>query len=209
MSLNIKLVDSDVQIEKKINLAIAGELNALIKKKSARVERQLGFAIHGWIMKQPEISSLEREGVPNTLNSQFGLNPGEATVSVAEIVNAVVASIEVEIRPIDDRLKGGVDFLVQPASLRNLLNLPSGFVVALSGPLHWLSWLLTEGTSTIVYGFSYTPSLSGRSGGGTMSSGGVWRIPPQYSGVHSDNFITRALSGNDSELSSILGDIFQ
>jgi len=209
MSINIKLVDSDSEIEKKINIAIAEELNLLIKKRNEKAKRQLKVAIHKWIMAQPEIDSLQSEGVPNTLNSQFGLLPGEAVVAVADIINSVVESIEVNIKPIDSRLNGGVDFLVQPSSLRNLLGLPSGFVISSSGPLHWLSWLLTEGTSTIVYGFTYTPDISGRSGGGTMTSGGVWRIPPQYSGVESDNFITRALLGNDRELAAILMDIFQ
>jgi hypothetical protein len=209
MTINLKLVDSDSQIEKKINEAIAKELNKLVNKSSKRVSERIKMALEGWITSQPEIASLQSEGVAGELNAQFGLTMGQGAIASAEIIQAVLSTLEVKIRPIDSRLRGGVDFNIQPSNFRTLLDLPSGFVVTDSSPLHWLNWLLMEGTKTIVYGYSYTPDFSGRSGGGTMKKGGVWRIPPQYSGSQQDNFITRALKGRDKELSSILQDVFK
>ena len=209
MTISIKLLGSDREIERKINIAIADELNALVNKKHKVATRRIQSSIEGWIRTQPEIASLESEGIPGTLNAQLGLYPGQATLAVSDIVNSIISTIDVKIRPIDNKLRGGVDFSIQPEYFRNLLGIPSGFVVALSGPLHWLNWLLLEGTSTIVYGFSYVPDFSGRSGGGTMTGGGAWRIPPIYAGTESDNFVTRALTNKDRELSTILGDIFR
>jgi len=209
MTISLKLVDSDAQIEKKINEAISKELNRFIKKNSRRATERIKMALDGWVTSQPEILSLTSEGVIGELNAQFGLLPGQGALASADIINSILTTLEVKIRPIDKKLRGGVDFNIQSSGLQNLLNIPSGFVITDSFPLHWLNWLLTEGTKTIVYGYSYNPDKSGRSGGGTMESGGVWRVPPQYAGSQKDNFITRALAGRDKELSLILQDIFK
>lgn len=209
MTIRLNLIESDRQIEQKINDAIAKELNKLIQKNSRRAADRVKIAIEGWITSQPEIASLQSEGVVGELNAQLGLITGQGVLASLDIINAVLATLEVKVRPIDGRLRGGLDLNIQPVNFRTLLDLPSGFVITDSSPLHWLNWLLLEGTKTIVYGYSYNPELSGRSGGGTMEKGGVWRIPPQYAGSQRDNFITRALAGRDKELSSILQDIFK
>lgn len=209
MTISIRLVDSDAEIEKKINTAIADELNMRVRKNQKRVTEMIDYALRAWIRETPEVASLLTDGAVNSLNSQFGFPPGQAAPSVDAVIESVVSTVKVKIRPINKKLKGGLDFLIQPSSLRNLLSLPEGFIASSSGPLHWLSWLLLEGSSTIVYGYSYTPDFSGRSGGGTMSAGGVWRIPPTYSGVETDNFITRALFNHDRELSAILKELLE
>jgi hypothetical protein len=37
-----------------------------------------------------------------------------------------------------------------------------------------------------------------------MVGGSFWRVPPQFSGVEDNNFITRALSGREIELNKII-----
>jgi hypothetical protein len=209
MSVYLKLTESDSQIERKINAAIAIELNKMVQRNSSRVEKQLIAAVTRWITYQPEMIELLNPPTPGSLNAQLGISDLQALISTKDIVNAVVGTIEIKISPISNRLKGGIEVRIQPVRMRELLGLPSGFTLTLGGPLHWLSWLLTEGTNTIIYGYSYVPDLSGRSGGGSMKLGGMWRIPPEYSGTLSDNFITRALLGNDKELSSILQETFR
>ena len=52
----------------------------------------------------------------------------------------------------------------------------------------------------IVVNYQYNPQSGfGRSGLGNMVMGGSFRVPPQFSGVDRDNFITRALIGSDQE----------
>lgn len=210
MTLNIKLVESNSEIEKKINAAIAEELNALIKKNIKAAQQRIKSSVSGWVTSQPEIQSLLKEGVPNSLHAQFGLATGQGLLSSTNIVNAIVASIEVKVRQVDaKKLNTGIDFNIQPKNLRNLLGLPSGFTQSEDQTtLPWLSWLLLEGSSTIVYGYTYVPDFSGRSGGGTMEAGGAWRIPPEFAGTIDDNFVTRALSNRDKELEEILRGIF-
>ena len=62
--------------------------------------------------------------------------------------------------------------------------------------LDWLNWLLTRGDDIIVGDYSFVERTgSGRSGLGDMVAGGMFRIPPEYSGTGDDNFITRTLRG--------------
>jgi hypothetical protein len=209
MTLTIKLLESNSDIEKKIKTAIAEELNALIKKNFKTAQKRIESSVSGWVTSQPEVQSLLREGVPNSLHAQFGLQAGQGLLSSIEVVNAIIASIEVRVRRVDAKLNTGIDFNIQPENLRNLLGLPSGFTQTEDQDiLPWLTWLLLEGSNTIVYGYTYVPDLSGRSGGGTMEAGGSWRIPPEFSGTIDDNFVTRALSNRDKELEGILRGIF-
>ena len=209
MTLTIKLLESNSDIEKKIKTAIAEELNALIKKNFKTAQKRIESSVSGWVTSQPEVQSLLKEGVPNSLHAQFGLQAGQGLLSSIEIVNAIIASIEVRVRRVDAKLNTGIDFNIQPENLRNLLGLPSGFTQTEDQDiLPWLTWLLLEGSNTIVYGYTYVPDLSGRSGGGTMEAGGSWRIPPEFSGTIDDNFVTRALSNRDKELEGILRGIF-
>jgi hypothetical protein len=209
MTLTIKLLESNSDIEKKIKTAIAEELNALIKKNFKTAQKRIESSVSGWVTSQPEVQSLLREGVPNSLHAQFGLQAGQGLLSSIEIVNAIIASIEVRVKQVDAKLNTGIDFNIQPENLRNLLGLPSGFTQTEDQDiLPWLTWLLLEGSNTIVYGYTYVPDLSGRSGGGTMEAGGSWRIPPEFSGTIDDNFVTRALSNRDKELEGILRGIF-
>lgn len=209
MTLTIKLLESNSDIEKKIKTAIAEELNVLIKKNFKTAQKRIESSVSGWVTSQPEVQSLLREGVPNSLHAQFGLQAGQGLLSSIEIVNAIIASIEVRVKQVDAKLNTGIDFNIQPENLRNLLGLPSGFTQTEDQDiLPWLTWLLLEGSNTIVYGYTYVPDLSGRSGGGTMEAGGSWRIPPEFSGTIDDNFVTRALSNRDKELEGILRGIF-
>jgi hypothetical protein len=119
---------------------------------------------------------------------------------VDDIINSVVNSLSFSFNPIDNQLNGGITIELQPSDFQNLLSLQSGHVVYSQGDLHWLNWLLTMGNSVIIANYNYSPqSGAGRSRQGIMKFGGSFRVPPQYSGTDTDNFITRALTGSAQE----------
>lgn len=80
MTLTIKLLESNSDIEKKIKTAIAEELNALIKKNFKTAQKRIESSVSGWVTSQPEVQSLLREGVPNSLHAQFGLQDRKSVV---------------------------------------------------------------------------------------------------------------------------------
>jgi hypothetical protein len=76
------------------------------------------------------------------------------------------------------------------------LSLPEGHTIYEDGDLHWLQWMLIRGDETIIVGYEYNPQTGlGRSKLGNMKKGNSFRVPPQYAGTSDNNFITRALIG--------------
>jgi hypothetical protein len=197
--ITIKLTDSVTKITTDINLAIAQYLNDKIRKNRLSTINKIKGYIPAWINSQPEIVSLQSQ-TTNTLFALFGLRSGSANSIVDDIINSVVDSLSLSFTPIDNQLNGGITIELQPSDFQNLLSLQSGHVVYSQGDLHWLNWLLTMGNSVIIANYNYAPqSGAGRSRQGIMKFGGSFRVPPQYSGTDTDNFITRALTGSTQE----------
>ena len=211
MSIKIKLRETPKDFENLVFKALAEDFNKNVARFRVRIYRDLRAAIKGWVMSQPEIDSLTSEGKVNTLNAQFGLPRGSSNNAVDVISDAVADSVVVNIDSLSLKLngiKGGLTIGVQPARFVNMLNLPEASVVTKKGvPLNWLEWLLVRGDEIVIVGYEYTDAIGyGRSGGGIMEKGSSFRVDPKYSGTLEDNFITRALSGRESQIAKIISD---
>ena len=129
----------------------------------------------------------------------------EGGMTVSAISNAVAESMEINIQRVNAKLEGSVTFNFVSSTFGLLLGLPQGHQQTEYGTdLHWLDWLLTKGDAVVVQGFMYEPSNGGRSGGGSMKLGGYFKVPSQFSGVPTDNFITRAFQGKEKQISAVL-----
>jgi len=206
--VSIDLLDKQIDIQKKMYKAMASELNKSITKNKRKVASLFKNSVENWIRQSSEMISLSSSG-PDTLGAQFGLPRGTNDSVVNDIVDSISDSLVIDFVKINRQLKGGVSFSFQTKDFANLLALPSATVITQAGQrLEWLNWLLNLGDTTIVVGFEYTPSSMGRSGGGTMTGGGLWRVPPNFSGTQDDNFITRSFFGKESEIVRILQGLF-
>jgi len=199
--ITIDLIDSIAAIEKKVNKALAQEVNRRIRKNVHRLRSLVQVTLRGWVREQPEIISLAHNGVPESLNAHFGLG-SQSLTAIDDIIKAVVQTVKIHVPPIADNLKGTITFTIQPTDFNNLLSLPTGHnLLYRKSDLHWLDWLLLKGDSAIIIGYHYDAEFGvGRSGGGDMDEGGMWRVPPQFSGTSQNNFITRALDGREKQL---------
>lgn len=199
--ITLKLTESISEISKNINKAIAEELNDKIQNRKNDIIRQVKQLVNALIETQPEIQSLK----DGTLKGAFGIIDSDSAVE--NITQALLNSVEINIKKFTNDLSGGLTINIQPSSFRNLLGLPQGFTVYSGGVLHWLDWLLLRGDTIIIVDYQYNPKTGlGRSGLGNMIEGGSFRVPPQFSGSDDDNFITRALlsSTAESEIFKIL-----
>ena len=200
----IELTESNATIKEKIFTALAEEVNTLFNKNKKTVKRAFSMAIKSWIDSCPEMISLRNSSI-GSLAAQFGLPQGTADNAVSAISNAIASSISVDLKPFNKKLKGSVYFYFQRSDFTNLLSLPEGHVVTeRNTDLHWLDWLLTQGDTTIITGFNYQPNSLGRSGGGIMTIGGMWRVPPEFAGTQENNFITRAFIENQTQIKDVL-----
>lgn len=203
MSISIKLLESNREIQKKIFDTIFEEIDRKLRKNKAKAEAKIKLMIPGWIAEQPEVDSILAEGMLGSLNAQLGFGAGTSIRHIEAIKNGIVNSIYAEI-DFKKNLTGGITFYIQPIDFSNLLGSPWAFIATESAPLSWLNWLLIQGSRTIIVDYEYKPDFAGRSGGGIMIGGSVWRIPPQFAGTVDNNFITRALQNRDKELQSVM-----
>ena len=204
-SISLKILESNSQIKDKIYEAILQELNKRVFKNKKNVTTRLQNAVKRWIEAQPEIASLRANSSAGSLGAQFGLTSATSDMIADIIISAVAGSMVVKIQPIKKTLKGTLEINFQRDNFINLLSLQSGHVLTEKGTdLHWLDWLLTKGDTTIITGYTYIPGPLGRSGGGEMNIGGLWRVPPEFSGTITNNFITRSFKGTEKETAEIL-----
>lgn len=210
MTIRVELKQPRNQIEK-ISAQITNYLNGKLRKNYTRVVNSLNQKIPMWIREQPEINSLLSEGIPEQLNTIFGLRPGNASQAVNDIISAIKSSTTINIGKINQKYRGDISFGFQSLDFGNLLGLSSGYVSTEKGEdLHWLDWLLMRGDSVVIVGYEYEPTLGiGRSGGGIMVKSGSFRVPPQFSGNPQNNFITRAFSNREKEIEPIMMRLFE
>jgi hypothetical protein len=197
MSLSIVFTESEAQIAKNVNAAIATYINDVLSKNLNGIINKVKLLIPNWVMSQPEIASLSSSD-SLSLAGQFGLVNGASAGQA--IANSVAQATYIKFVKYSNNLKGGLELQFQQADFNNLLSLPEGHTIYSGGNLHWLDWLLKRGDSIIVSNYQYNPATGlGRSGLGNMIGGGSFRVPPQFSGTPDNNFITRALIGSTQE----------
>jgi hypothetical protein len=93
---------------------------------------------------------------------------------------------------------GGLEIGVLQADFADILSLPEASIVDASGNvLPWLEWLLLRGDQIIIAGhqIQFGNFPNSRSGNAIMieDDSQAWRIPPIFSGVINDNWLTRVL----------------
>lgn len=199
--IEVNLVETDPVFRSKVYGVVAKYLNSLLFRKRGAIIRDIKNLIPSWIKSQPEMQELMYNNGVGSLGAELGLEYGTGPEAVEAIVAAMVDSIAVDITKVDKKnLKGGISVKFMPATFADLLAIPEGHVVTEKGQsLHWLKWLLLDGFKVIVVGYKFNFKRAGRSSGGYMSKGGVWRVPAEYAGTRDDNFITRALNGSSNE----------
>ena len=203
MAIGIKILDSVKTIEKKVNALLSNELNTLLTSNKTKFEARAKEFVKTCILEQPEIASLKAGGV-GSLAAQVGIPAGREDSIVESIIMSIVNATRVNIRKFDIKLKGRLEINFQPADFVNLVSMQQGIVHTEKGDsLDWLSWLLKEGAKPIIIGYQYQAQAGGRSRGGIMEKGTSWRIPPQFAGTETDNFITRAFSDREKEIQDL------
>ena len=200
-NISIKLLEPNSTIVKKINIALAKEVNKKWTKYSKEVAKQIRPVVSAALYSSPEISSLSG----GVLRIDFGLTSNPSS----EIVNAILNTLTVTPKKAQvsgSNIVGGLTITLQPVDYNNLFSLSVAEQIIEGGSIPWLRWLLTRGNSIIIadFGVEYQ-SGEGRSGGGTMSSKQrPFKVNSKFAGTIDDNFITRAISNVAPEINSAI-----
>lgn len=206
MKISAKLVESNSFVRKTILSALSDEITNTINKSLPGIKLKIQDIVRQSIKKEPEYESL-KNGI---LRYEFGINQPS---DVDYIVNLIIDTIEVRNNPIkitNQGLSGGFQItMIGTQDLNDISDNPHASVIdALRNyELPWLKWLLFEGGRTIVkkYEVRMAPSEFSRTGMALMvESKKNWKVPAQFMGTTSNNWIVRALEGIDKTVLDII-----
>ena len=168
----------------------------ILFKKKNRIDLDIRMFVEQQILAQPEVTELLNNNGPGSLTAMLGITNTEALNGVNAIVKTITRAVKVNLDQIDDRLNGGLEVVISGVDAGDI---PEAIKTVPNSKLNWLEWLLEKGDTPIIIGYRYSASDKGRVGGGIMKPGGVFRIPPAFSGTEEENFIIRALVGEPQQ----------
>lgn len=212
-------IDEDV-VEKELLRVFRQEVRSLLANIAREVLPQIQDVVELAIKASPEYNSL----LNGDLQAEFGLaNPAPV---LQGIIDAVRQSVVVTATKPNSNTLGGLTVEILKIDFSEVLAVEGTTYVSEShtrGPseIPWLKWLLFAGDRVVLADFeiSYTTrSAASRTGRAIMVSkrspasrqpsrktGFVpWRVPPEFAGDPTDNWLTRSLEFLEPEMQDIL-----
>lgn len=213
ITLKVRVSDGDQDIEKKVMAAVKKKLGRALKGSALTIKRRIGSVCDLLITRTEEYKSL----LTGELLGELGIPDVESRVR--SILKTIREGVEVSVQPIvmsGSRISGGMSISILRSDFEDILDLPASTYVS-NGKyvIPWLNWLIVQGDRINVVGWDVNFRLDAagraRSRTGialmTPKKGGGWRVPPEYSGTVTDNFLTRAFDG--ANVSVLIGQIMQ
>lgn len=206
MKISAKLLESNSAVRRAILSALSNEITNTINKSLPSIKLRIQDVVREAIKKEPEYESL-KNGI---LRYEFGINQSS---DVDYIVNLIIDTIEVRnnaIKITNQGLSGGFQItMIGTQDLNDIVDNPHASVIDTlrNYELPWLRWLLFEGGRTIVkkYEVKIGANEFSRTGMALMvESNKNWKVPAQFMGTTSNNWIVRALDGIDKTVSDII-----
>ncbi len=206
MRISAKILESDKQVRTLILNSLLSEVNKTIQKSLPIINLSIQKIVAKALRDEPEYLSLKT----GTLRYELGIaNPN----SIDELVQALVETGQIDnknTKITNYGISGGFVYkMIGKQDLQAITLSSNARVIDLQRQysLPWLEWLLFEGSSPIVKNYEVVlePSTYSRTGGALMKRSNTnWRVPPQYAGTITNNWITRALSTCEKQVVAII-----
>ena len=216
------------QVEREIVREVGRILEIALEEVKPKIRENIFVLVNQRIQSSPEYAAMQPGG---TLYGQLGVVQINSAVEqiIREIAdNAVVTS---SVRPAGRSFSGKINIGILKDDYSDLLSIPASHFMSENGHnVEWLRYLLLEGTNIIFANYSFQafgrkatvqtrkgprslgkPKVfsNSRTGEGIMLKGrnrSRWTVPAEYSGVATDNWLTRALLGLDEQITKILSE---
>ena len=206
MLFKLNIVETNDIIYNDILKALLPEVIAYFKKAVQQLKQNIPPVIKQAIINSPEyISLLDGQlkyefGIPDSSQKLTGLlDLWSSNVDIKYTApsisgNKIKASFTISMIKIDFNDVLFSDYAIVYDSFRGY-------------SLPWLEWLLLEGNKTIIKQQDVVigPNKLSRTGMAIMkNSSKSWKVPSQFAGTISDNWITRAINSVDNDINNII-----
>lgn len=200
-----RLIETDTQIRNSILNILQEQASDLLKKSMPKIQLELKSRFKAALQNEPEYASLKS----GKLKAELGL---PESVSIDRIVDIISDSIKMDFSPgtISNRgVKVGLGIRIFQQDGEPAISSEDAILVdQLRGyALPWLEWLLFYGTKPIVKNYTVRMGSNpySRSGMAIMvEDDSNWRVPAEFAGTPTNNWVTRALSTIDDDIKNFL-----
>jgi hypothetical protein len=208
MRLNFKLTDSSDAIYKQILMALLGPATDYMKDATTHIKIHLPSIINNAIMNSPEYSSL----TSGSLRLELGIP--DATNKISGLLNIWINNIQYTYNPPaihNNKIISTFSAEMIKINFDDVIYSDFAIVRDAKGyTIPWLEWLLTEGNRVLVpsYDVIFGPNTRSRTGNAVMkkTKQNSWKVPAEFSGTISDNWITRAIDAAEDDIQNMLNE---
>jgi hypothetical protein len=205
-AISLKLLESNAQIQIAILNAMLPQVDSFMTNVMKKIESDLPDLINEAIISQPEYNSL----LNGTLKLELGIPDPEQRIQ--ELLSIWIKNIDISYQKpkiVSSKIKSSISIKAIKADFSDVLGNDLAEVVDFNtgSVIPWLDWLLLEGSTTLVkdYEVSFGPNPRSRTGYAIMvDSNSDWKVPSEYSGTRSDNWITRAINSYKDNINKLL-----
>lgn len=210
MNINLKIIETDQQINKEILNALLPEVTNFMNNGVNTIKRELPAILQNAIVNTPEYSSI----LNGKLKYEFGIP--DSNVKLNNLVDLWIENIKYPyMKPtiIGNKIKSSFEVNAVRVDFAEVLYSDDALVIDnIRGyNLPWLEWLLLEGNKTIISKQEVVigPNKFSRTGNALMrDSNKSWKVPSEFSGTVTNNWITRAIDGVEGNIQSLLDRAF-
>lgn len=202
MQFSIELLESNSDIRQKILFEIKEHMREALNKARPNILTKIKEIVSSAIVSQPEYASL----IDGKLKYELGIP--DAASRVQDIMNIWLNNIIIDIQPLKITnlgITGGFGIKMISENFEDIISSNAATIIdSISGQaVPWLEWLLLAGGQILVRNYSVKMGPNNRSRTGLaimIESDNNWRMPPEFAGTVSNNWITRALSNIDDNI---------
>lgn len=208
MRFNVKIIEKNTEIEKRILQALLPQVNSVLQKYAKLIIPKIKDVVVLAIKNSPEYNSI----VSGSLKYELGIPDGDSRIST--LLNIWLSNVIVDFKSVvikSSQLQGGMKISLIRADLSDVLGSDAAFITdnRTGSMVDWLNWLSLAGDRTIIkdYDFILGSNPRSRTGGGIMRytpGSGKWKIPSQFSGTITNNWITRAIESSTDSIENVL-----
>ena len=186
----LKVITKESVIQKRILRAIKDHLN----KKIPKIEESISNKAQSLILESLNASNETRSIISGKLRGELGIT--DPTGSLSQIFNGISKMVDVKVsraRKAGQGIRMSITLYAVPIDL-SAFNHIGSYITEKGQIIPWFEWLTTLGDRVIVRKYDAEvghPEFS-RTGNTIMVTGSGWRVPPEFSGTATNNFVTRA-----------------
>lgn len=211
MKINTKILESDTEISRRIIKALFPEVKKLMNSAINKIKNNLPTVINNALRNSPEYNSL----VSGKLKLEFGIP--DSAQKVANLIDIWSKNIYIKYdspQISSNKIKASFSASMIKIDFTDVLYTEFAYLIDRERgySLPWLRWLLLEGQKPLVKNYEVLigPNSRSRTGLAVMTdSKKSWKVPAEFSGTISDNWITRTIDSAKSDIYAIIEDIFK